>query len=219
MSHRVRGALIVLEGIDGAGKSTQARLLADALKRRGYDVVVLSEPTNSAYGRRIRELIMRGETDPYKLFELFLKDRQFNVRENILPALNSGKVVILDRFWLSTLVYQAEVGFERILKAHAFAPKPDLVIILDVKPEVALSRLEEKQRDAFERLDTLRELRKRYLDIVERLKGLMRIVVIDANRDALTVHREVLSHVLEVLEEVRVPRREPVLCSLTSGTR
>ena len=200
----MKGKLICIEGIDGSGKTTQVNLLAKALRGRGYDVVILREPTDGVYGRKIRKMIEEGKTDPEELFELFLKDRKENIEKNILPALKNGKIVIMDRYYISTLVYQSEVGIERILEAHEkiSAPKPDLVIILDIPVDEALRRLKVKSCDSFERREILEKHRKQYEKIAKYLreKEKMNVVIIDATGSEEEVHKKVLREVLEVIK-------------------
>jgi len=200
----MKGKLICIEGIDGSGKTTQVNLLAKALRGRGYDVVILREPTDGVYGRKIRKMIEEGKTDPEELFKLFLKDRKENIEKNILPALKNGKIVIMDRYYISTLVYQSEVGIERILEAHEkiSAPKPDLVIILDIPVDEALRRLKVKSCDSFERREILEKHRKQYEKIAKYLreKEKMNVVIIDATGSEEEVHKKVLREVLEVIK-------------------
>ncbi len=189
--------LIAIEGIDGAGKTTVARYLFEELRRRGYDVVLLKEPTESEYGRKVRELLRSGKSNPHLELELFLKDREWNVRNNVLPALESGKIVIMDRYYYSTVAYQGASGIdiEYIRRLNERFPKPDLVIILDVRPEVALKRIEDRRRERFERLDFLRRVREIFLSIKNN------VVVVDAERDLETVKSDVLNVVLKYLKD------------------
>lgn len=152
MGTSFKGTLIAIEGIDGSGKTTQARLLKGNLTRKGFSSKIVKEPTKGKYGREIKSILQQeGEIDQEALFNLFVKDRRENVKEKILPALKRGKVVISDRYFISTLAYQRgkEISFERILNAHKFAPLPDLIFILDVSPEVAIRRLS-GSKDKFE---------------------------------------------------------------------
>jgi dTMP kinase len=101
------GLFIVLEGIDGCGKSTQVELLAKRLSRRGKKVVTLSEPTAGRWGQKIREAARHKDSlSPAEELELFIKDRKEDIKNNIKPALESGQIVILDRYFYSTLAYQ-----------------------------------------------------------------------------------------------------------------
>jgi len=161
-----KGKLIVFEGIDGCGKTTQAGLLAAELRRRKYRVLLLREPTNSAWGRKIQRLAVSGRDSisPREELELFVNDRRENVKRNILPALEDGKVVILDRYYFSTMAYQGARGLDpRQIRElnESFAPVPDLVILIDIPLELALKRIEENRRggaNLFERRESLEKV-------------------------------------------------------------
>ena len=188
--------LIAVEGIDGSGKTTVVRFLIEELRKRGYDVVAFKEPTDSEYGRRIRQILKERRVSPEEELELFIKDREFDVQNNILPALKSGKIVIMDRYYYSTIAYQGALGLdvEMIRKLNEQFPKPDLVIILDVSPETALKRIKAKRRpDRFEDLEYLRKVREIFLSLKNN------VVVVDAERNIDEVKRDVLKVVLEHL--------------------
>jgi dTMP kinase len=190
--------LIAIEGIDGSGKTTIAKFLAEELRRRGYDVVVFKEPTNSEYGRKIRQILKNRCVNPEEELELFIRDREFDVRENILPALKEGKIVVMDRYYYSTVAYQGALGIDvdYIMKLNEKFPKPDLVIILDVSPETALKRIRAKRKpDRFENLDYLRRVRQIFLNLKNN------VVVVNAERDVDEVKREVLNIVLNKIEK------------------
>ena len=98
-----RGVLIAIEGIDGAGKTTQAELLRKHFEDEGYDVATFKEPTQSDSGLKIRELGKNGRVVPVETeFKLFLEDRRFDVKNNIRPALDAGKIVVVDRYYYSS---------------------------------------------------------------------------------------------------------------------
>jgi dTMP kinase len=153
-----RGALLVLEGGEGSGKSTQAAILARRLRAEGHDVVETFEPGGTARGALLRSVLLHDEThlDAHAELLLLAADRAQHVSELIAPALERGAVVVCDRFSPSSLVYQ---GVARNLGAHVvdvvdrFAVqgvRPDVVVVLDISDAVALARLPEA-RDRFER--------------------------------------------------------------------
>uniref|UniRef100_UPI004056B83A dTMP kinase n=1 Tax=Candidatus Electronema sp. TaxID=2698783 RepID=UPI004056B83A len=155
------GTLIAFEGIDGTGKSTQIKLLADWLRAQGEDVVATREPTDSVYGRRIRELyVNRGACTPEEELELFIEDRKLHVKDVIRPALKAGRTVLTDRYYYSTAAYQGANGLDvkQILQRNRFAPQPDLVILLTMPPELSAERISSRggQGNAFEQLGTLK---------------------------------------------------------------
>lgn len=158
----MKGQLIAFEGIDGTGKSTQIKLLAEFLRSQGRRVVLTREPTDSSYGRRIRELyVNRGTCTPEEELELFLQDRRLHVEELIAPELAAGSIVLTDRYYYSTAAYQGANGLnvQDILERNSFAPRPDLVILLTMPPELSAERICQgrgEQLNAFEQLDALR---------------------------------------------------------------
>jgi len=186
--------LIAVDGIDGAGKTTIVKFLAEELKKRGYKVATFKEPTDSEWGRRVRQEKLKPEEE----LELFLKDREWNVENNIIPALSSGKIVILDRYYYSTIAYQGARGIDLdlIKKLNERFPKPDLVIILDVSPETALKRIKGRGApDKFERIEFLKKVRENFLKLKDK-----NVIIIDAELDLDTVKKKVLEVVLKYLQ-------------------
>lgn len=157
------GLLVAFEGIDGTGKSTQLRLLAEWLRAQGEDVLETREPTDSVYGRRIRELYLsRAGVTPEEELVLFIEDRKLHVKELIRPALKAGRIVLTDRYYYSTAAYQGANGLDPqdILARCRFAPCPDLVILLTMPPELSAERISSRgeQLNAFEQLAYLRRV-------------------------------------------------------------
>jgi len=194
--------LIAIEGIDGAGKTTIARFLKDELEKRGYSVVLLKEPTDGEYGRKIKEAEKRFE--PEEELKLFLLDRKEDVENNILPALRDGKIVIMDRYYISSMAYQGARGLDmdEIQRANEeIAPKPDLVIILDVSPQEGLRRVGKRgNRTIFEEESYLAKVRKNFLKVEHVWSETNRkVVVINAERKLEDVKKDVLDAVLHIL--------------------
>ncbi len=156
-----QGILIVFEGIDGSGKSVQAKLLQEKLEEKGFDVVSFQEPSDSRWGREIKKKALHPDSlSPEEELELFVKDREENVEKNLKPALREKKIIILDRYYFSTISYQGARGIdpERIRKINEkFAPKADLVFILDIDAQSGLDRIKDRKNKErlFEREDYL----------------------------------------------------------------
>jgi dTMP kinase len=155
-----RGVLIVFEGIDGAGKSTQVKRLVANLRELGFAVRVDREPTDGPHGRRLRASATEGRLSPTEELELFIADRREHVTDFIMPGLEAGDVVILDRYYFSNAAYQGSRGLDwaEILRLNEeFAPPPDLLLWLDLDPELSGGRIHRRGNEAneFERLESL----------------------------------------------------------------
>ncbi len=167
---KTKGLLVVVEGVDGAGKSTVLRDLSEHCRSRGLAVTVSREPTDGPHGRRLRASATEGRLALEAELDLFVRDRRDHVHSLIQPALNRGEVVLLDRYYLSTAAYQGARGAdpEAVLALNeSFAPVPDLVLLLDLDPLISLERIQARGggTDAFERLEALEAVRRIFLSI------------------------------------------------------
>ncbi len=193
------GFFVVIEGIDGAGKSTQAKLLGERLTARGQRVVLSREPTMGQYGKLLRESAQTGRLSIEEEVELFLKDRREHVNELILPRLREGCVVIVDRYYFSTAAYQGARGVdpqELIRRNEEFAPEPDLLVLFDLPVEDGLSRVRARgdQADHFEQVEQLRRVREIFLSISKPY-----LVKVDARKEPGVIAEEIW----EAVEEKR----------------
>ncbi len=193
------GLLVAIEGIDGAGKSVQARAVAAALEGRGLAVVLTHEPTRGPWGRLLRESATRGRLAPAEELEAFLRDRAQHVEELIRPSLAAGKVVITDRYYFSTVAYQGARGFdpaELLRRNEALAPEPDLLVLLDLDPASSHDRIGRRdgRTNAFESLAELERVRQIFLSL--RKPYLLRL---DAGRPAGVLTADILAAVDRVL--------------------
>lgn len=158
-----RGTLIAFEGLDGCGKSTQLALIAEALEVADYDVLRTREPTDGPVGRRIREMARSNQrVSPEQELAWFSEDRREHVRDEIEPALAAGRVVLCDRYFLSSVAYQGARGLDpqQILRdSEKEFPLPELALIFEVPAELGLERVASRggiAEPAFEDLAFLR---------------------------------------------------------------
>jgi dTMP kinase len=164
------GFLIAIEGIDGAGKTTQAHFLQDRLIAGGFEVIRTKEPTTGKWGQQLRDSALTGRLSIEEEVETFIKDRQEHVQTLILPELKSGKIVIVDRYYFSTVAYQGARGLNPMALLHRneeFAPEPDLLILLDLDVKEGLQRIRTRgdRANHFEKTNTLRRAREIFLSI------------------------------------------------------
>jgi len=193
-----RGFFIVLEGVDGCGKSTQGRLLAERLRGMGYEVVETHEPSDGPIGRLLRERSERGLRFPPSVEALlYAADRLHHVEEVVKPALRAGCIVVSERYLHSSIAYQGAGGVDVdwIRMLNRCALRPDLVVFLDVEPETALERLRDRHLTAYEDYETQRKVREIYLRLVEAGE----LVRVDAERPVEEVHEELFRLVMELM--------------------
>ncbi|HIE08387.1 MAG TPA: dTMP kinase [Armatimonadetes bacterium] len=195
----MRGKFITFEGVEGAGKTTHAFLLAEHLRGKGLEVVLTQEPGGTPEGERVRELLLRPEFDWEPVAELLLytADRAQHVGRVIRPALCEGKWVVCDRFSDSTLAYQAfGLGLprdlvERAVELGSFGLKPDLTIVLDIEAEEGLRRIGRgADRIEMRGVEFHRRVREGYLALAAEEPG--RIFVVRSDRPVEEVHAEIV---------------------------
>jgi len=198
------GILLAFEGIDGGGKTTQAKLLQQHLLKLELDVVYSFEPTDGQYGRRIRQgLLEHQRFSPEEELELFRLDRLEHVKTLIQPALSRGAVVIVDRYYYSSMAYQGSRNYKTPHEIHdlmtAFAPTPDLTLIFEVNLDTALSRIINVRND----LPNLMEKRENlaHVKAVFDQINLPEIVRIDSSPDVDQVFDAVKQVVLPLLQK------------------
>jgi dTMP kinase len=192
---------LTFEGIDGSGKSTQARRLAETLRAAGHDVVLTREPGGSPGAEEIRRLVLEGDPDrwsPETEILLFTAARRDHMERLIVPALASEMIVISDRFVDSTRIYQGLRGAglrETVDRLHdlMIGVEPDLTFLIDIDPGLGLSRARGRQghEERFEDMGLAMQERMRagFLDLARSAPA--RIRVIDGNRDADSIEAEV----------------------------
>ena len=201
-----KAVFIVLEGIDGCGKSTQIARLADALAKKGRTVTTTAEPTDSPAGKRLREALS-GEkpASNTELALLFTMDRvgHNTAKDGIAASLAKDIDVISDRYYYSTLAYQGSVtDFEWVRSMNCDCPdirRPDLCVFLDLSPAAALARIGARgeKTEIFEKRDTLTLVRNTFFSVFSRLSD--RVAVVDAEGTPDEVAARVLEAVLPIL--------------------
>jgi len=197
------GKFIVFEGIDGAGKSTQAKLLGKWLEERGYEVVLTKEPTDTAFGKLIRKLVLTGGRegiiDGARISHeaealLFAADRAEHVHKLIKPALEGGKVVISDRYFYSSLAYQWARGLDLdwLIDLNRFAIKPDLVILLDLPVKESMKRIGSRSiKTEFDKIVELqKKVRENYLKLAERFPEMK---IVNALASVEDIHNDIVA--------------------------
>lgn len=193
------GILIAVEGIDGAGKTTQVDLLVRFLEEAGETPVRSKEPTDGTWGRKIRQSAASGRMSLEEELAAFVEDRNEHLREKILPALNVGKIVVLDRYFYSTIAYQGSRGGDVAgiaARMLATAPEPDIVLLLDVPPEVGLARIRERgdTPNTFEKQSSLAAVREVFQTLAKEHSN---IVLIDATASVADVAKAVAEAVMK----------------------
>lgn len=202
------GFFVAFEGGEGAGKSTQEARLAQALRERGHLVVSTREPGGTPAGEAIRRVLLGPEyagLDPRAESLLFAAARGEHVARVIRPALDRGAVVICDRYMDSSIAYQGvgrDLGPDRVRDLNLWATHglvPDLTIVLDVDPEVGLSRFEERDRLESEPMEYHRAVRSGFLALAEQEP--QRYLVVDARQDVDVISSLIIDRVVSGLDD------------------
>jgi len=197
-SQRYRGLFVVLEGIDGSGKTTIAKMLVERLRVMGYSAEYTFEPTDSEIVELIRG-VYRAYRDAYIDALAFALDRLIHLKRRVIPLLEEGYIVVSDRYMYSSIAYQTASGapLEWVMEVNRWALKPDLAIYLDVDPLTGLKRRQsmESRFPEFEKLEFIERVRRVYLELVSR--GLL--VKVDASRPVEEVYKDVERLVVEHL--------------------
>ena len=200
-----QGRFIVLEGLDGSGKSTAAEYLRDALTRKdALEPLLTREPSDGPTGKLIRRALTREiQLDPKTFTLLFAADRFEHVQNEVLPALKEGRDVICDLYYFSNLAYQGDVApQEMILSFNSLARNaitPDFVFFIDTPPEECMRRIhtERDSEELFERADKLRSVETLYKEAFDRLEGEENIIRIDGMRTREEVLAQMLSRLVK----------------------
>jgi len=205
----VKGVFIVLDGMDGSGKSEMVKLLHNYLfsKSKRYRILTTREPTNGTFGKEIRNILV-NEKDPNvnaeKLLELFVKDRKEHLESTIIPFLKKSNehevnIVICDRYYYSTIAFQSTQGIDMkmLIEKNKKFLKPDIALIMDVNPKAALERIKYREKEKFEKIEFMKKIREKFLKLPKLLKD--NIKVIDASKNLDLVFEDIKKEVDKLL--------------------
>ncbi|MBO5364481.1 MAG: dTMP kinase [Clostridia bacterium] len=201
-----QGKFIVLEGLDGCGKSTQLKRLADSLTQKGEAVILTAEPTDFETGAYLRRILSESQSkNMYLQAALFLADRLEHITHpefGIRQYLEKGYTVICDRYYYSSFAYQGTASdIDWVMDTNLNCREmltPDLCIFLDVNPDTCKERIDKvrEKPELYEKdVALMREIRNNFLRILDKLKAKQNIAVIDANRSLDDVEKEIFDHV------------------------
>jgi len=197
----MKGKFIVFEGIDGAGLTTQAELLEKHLKNKKYEVVLTKEPTNNLIGGIIRAALKKEWITSNRTLQLlFSADRAHHLEKEIIPALENGKIVVSDRYFISTIAYgMVELEKDWLKALNSKFLLPDIIFIIDVPVEVSIERIKASRFgfELFEERKKLEKIRNNFLELSKEYKNCF---VINGNRSIEEVHKEIVKIVEEKLK-------------------
>ncbi len=209
---------IVFEGIDGSGKTTQAELLKKSLEKQGFSVILTKEPTKfSSVSQKIRKILNKEIiVTPKELQELFIEDRREHLEKLVIPSLKEGKIVISDRYYLSTIAYgkPEKISITWLIEKNRDFLEPDIIFIFDIDPEISLKRIQNTRNTSnlFEKIEKLRLVREEYKKLSKYSAKLKisspkanqyfnNLIYIDEEQSIEKIHLEILSFVVEKLQK------------------
>ncbi len=202
----MKNKFIVVEGLDGSGKSTQIKMLKEALEKRGEKVYITAEPQNYETGAYIRRILSESlDRNMYLQAALFLADRLEHITNKecgIKKYLDEGYTVICDRYYYSSFAYQGTASdIDWVMDINLKCPEiltPDICVFLDVNPDTCKKRIDTSRDGAelYEKdIELMKSIRKNFLDVFERLSDRENIKIIDANRELLEIQEDIINEV------------------------
>lgn len=196
-----KGVFIAFEGIDGCGKSTQIKLLAENLRKMNLNCYETFEPTDGEIGKLIRKYLSYENGDYEKIIaSLFVSDRLdhlLNLETGILKKLDENINVLTDRYYFSSYAYQSfNIPMDYIINSNSLSSdmlKPDLTVFIDISPETAMKRIESRnlKKEVFENLNRLKNVRGNYLEAFDKFKDVENIVIIDGEGDISDISEKI----------------------------
>ena len=188
------GKFIVIEGLDGSGKSAQVDLVIDYLKKQGKDVVVTKEPTmDSESGRKVKQALRKEIiVDPLELQGLYVQDRKEHLENKVVPALKEGKFIVSSRYAFSTFAYGYSDGLDvdLLIKMNDNFLLPDLTVIADVSPDSCVKRIESRgeEKELFEQKEKLTKVNDIYKKIPQMFEN---VVMVNGENPVQDVFEEI----------------------------
>ena len=207
----MKGLFITFEGIEGCGKSTQAKLLREYLEKKGYSVFLTREPGGPKISEKIRDILLstkNKEMLPETEVLLYMASRSQHTGEWIIPALEKGKMVISDRYYDSTLAYQGAARkidiklIDTITKFATFELKPDITFLVDLPAEIGLSRISKQDADRLEMesIEFHKKVRVGFIEIAKREKK--RYIIVDGTKSVEKIHSKIIKIMEDILRKV-----------------
>ena len=199
------GKFIVIEGLDGSGKSAQVDLLINFLKSKGKDVVITKEPTmDSEAGRKIKKALREEiQIEPLELQKLYVQDRKEHLENKVIPALKEGKFVVSSRYAFSTIAYGSSDGLDTglLIKMNSQFLLPDLTIIVDVNPDFCIERIESRgePKELFEKKEKLEKVNRIYKKIPEIFEN---VTVVDGKKNIEDVFKDVKNIIISKIKNL-----------------
>ena len=209
------GIFIVFECIDGTGKTTQIKKLLNYLKENKFDAVSFYQPTHGMWGKKLRELFIKGHVVPIKEeIQYSVNDRRESVEKQILPALKENKIVLLDRYYWSNAAYQGilDESFQYILDQNKEFPEPDIILYFDIDVAIAINRIKNERKEIpnqFEALNHLKQSKKIFEQIIAEGVFNCTLISIPASKDTETIFDIILDNLLPFItnwEEKKIYR-------------
>ena len=205
-----RNFFVAFEGLDGSGKSTQVKILADKLKKQGLKIYATAEPTNSRIGSILKDIFKhKMEADHRTIAALYAADRLdhlLNKTEGILKKMEEGYSVITDRYYFSSYAYHGvHMAMEWVIQANSLSAdllRPDLNIYIDISPEISIKRLNKGRNSTqlYETIENLENVREKYFEAFETLKSKETVFITDGNRPAEEISKDVWNEVSRIVE-------------------
>lgn len=206
-----KGLFIVFEGIDGSGKSTQLQLLADRLEAAGHSCFLTREPTDSVFGKLLRDVLTRKvKADNRVLAPLFAADRMDHIlreEDGLQAVLARGKVILCDRYYFSNYAYQStSLPLSYVIAVNepcAEMMRPDLTFFIDVSPKTAMERIRagREQTELFEKEEILRATREQYRKAFEAVRERENVKIIDGDRTTSEIADEIFAIIVDELPD------------------